>query len=98
MSDDDKIIEMVEKQDTGLIATARYLVSMAFYCIIGLAVDYWLFVAAGAITAWNNPLTYMVMIFWPFVLIWQFLVIVFWIFLIVVVIFIATAIFKGIFL
>lgn len=80
---DDKIIEMVEKNETGVLGAVHYLVSIAIYCVIGLAIDYWLFVAAGAATAWANPITYLVMIFWPFVLMWEFLVIMFWLFLII---------------
>ena len=96
MSDDHEVIEMVEKNETGLLGAVHYLAALAVYCIIGLAIDYWLFVAAAAATAWANPITYMVMVFWPFVLMWQFLVIVFWFFLIIVVIFGIVAIYKGI--
>ena len=95
MSDEHEVIEMVEKSENGSLSTAQYLVAVAIYSIIGLAIDYWLFVAAGAATAWANPLTYMVMVFWPFVLIWKFLVIVFWLVIIVAVIFGIVAIYKG---
>ena len=90
-----KVIEMVEKQENGALGAVQYLVVVAIYSILGLAIDYWLFVAAGAATAWANPLTYMVMVFWPVVLAWKFLVIVFWLVIIVVVIFGLVAIFKG---
>lgn len=78
---DAEIIEVVvaPKQEPAIVLALKYLVSVAVYCIIGLAIDYGFFVAAGATTAWANPLTYAVMIFWPFILIWQFMIIVFWI-------------------
>ncbi len=89
---DAEVIEVkVVRQQPGLLLAVRYLVSVAVYCIIGLAVDYWLFIAAGAITAWTNPLTYMVMVFWPFILFWKFLVICFWIAVVCLVIWMAYA-------
>ena len=98
MSDDEiEVIEMVEKNKTGSLAAVHCAIVFAIWCIIGLAVDYWLFVVAGAVTAWNNPLTYLVMIFWPVVLIWKFLIIVFWLVVIVAAIFGVIAIYKGVF-
>jgi len=77
---DAEVIEVtVAQQDPGLLLALKYLVSVAVYCIIGLAIDYGFFVAAGATTAWANPLTYAVMVFWPFILMWKFLIICFWI-------------------
>ena len=58
-----RVIEMVEKQENGALGAVQYLVVVAIYSILGLAIDYWLFVAAGAATAWANPLTYIVMVF-----------------------------------
>ncbi len=67
----------------GPLLAMRYLVSIAIYCIIGLGIDYWLFVPDGGTTAWTMITTYLVMVFWPAVLIWQFLVIMFWLTIIV---------------
>lgn len=50
------------------------------YCVIGLLVDYWLYLPVGIeMTQWNNVMTYAVMVFWPALLMWEFLVIVFYI-------------------
>ncbi len=91
----DAEVEVIEltavQQEPGLLLAVKYLVSVAVYCVIGLAVDYWLFVAAGAVTAWANPITYMVMLFWPFILLWKFLVICFWIAVVCLVIWMAYA-------
>lgn len=78
---DAEVIEVVvaAKREPAIVAALRYIVSVTVYCIVGLAIDYGLFVAAGATTAWANPLTYAVMIFWPFILLWEFLIILFWI-------------------
>jgi len=85
---DAEIIEdtVIEKEDPDIVQLAKYLVGIVAYCIIGLAIDYWLFVAVEAATAWANPLTYLVMITWPFILFWEFLVICFWILVVVAVI------------
>lgn len=89
---DAEVIEVkVVRQEPAILLALKYLVSVSVYCIIGLAIDYGFFVATGAATAWANPLTYMVMVFWPFILIWKFLVICFWIALVCLVIWMAYA-------
>jgi len=85
---DAEIIEdtVIEKEDPDMVQLAKYLVGVVAYCIIGLAIDYWLFVAIEATTAWANPLTYAVMVFWPAILFWKFLVFAFWVLVVIAVI------------
>lgn len=90
MNDDEQeILEAViikRQKSTDLLATVRYLVSVAIYCLIGLAIYQWLFVADGASIQWGDFRTYMVMIFWPWILFWKLLVALLWVFLIAFVI------------
>ncbi len=85
-NDEQEVIEAVivkEQKSTDLLPAVKYLVSLAIFCLIGLAINQWLFVPDGASTQWGDFGTYMVMIFWPWILLWKFLVALFWVFLIV---------------
>lgn len=66
----------VENGDQWFVNGLKYLVAIAIYCAIGWGIDYWIFVPDGSLSNWAIPSTYLVMIFWPLVLMWQFLKIV----------------------
>lgn len=89
MDDEQEILPPVKvkiRKSTDLLPTVKYLVSVAIYCLIGLAINQWFFVADGASIQWGNFGTYMVMIFWPWILFWKFLVFVLYAFLVALVI------------
>ena len=47
------------------------------YFVIGLMIDYWLYLPVGiTMTEWTNIWTYAVMVFWPFVLLYEFFVLI----------------------
>ena len=82
MREEPEIIEAVvveiEPDRNKNLEVARYIVACVVYCIIGLGIDYWFYVPDGGMTMWAAASTYAVMIFWPLVLLWEFIVIVFW--------------------
>ena len=97
MNDEQEIIEAVivkTRKSTNLLPTVKYLVSVIIYCLIGLAINQWLFVVDGSSTQWTNFGTYMVMVFWPLIFFWKFLIVLFWfLFIALIVIFSVSAYF-----
>lgn len=78
----------IVKNDQWFVNGLKYLVMVAVYCAIGWSIDSWLFVPEGGLTDWTVPGTYLVIAFWPFILIWEFLKLVFWVVLAILISFI----------
>lgn len=58
-----------------LVNALQYIVSLCIYFFVGWATDYWLYVEQGGTTDWSVPATYFIILLWPFILMWHFLII-----------------------
>ena len=85
---------IVVRNDQWLANGLKYIVGIAIYFLIGWGVDYGLYLPEGALTDWTIPSTYLVMVFWPFCLIWEILVFSFWIVLAIGAVVLAVMVFE----